>query len=392
MDVKPPKGWLPKCPSPESTEKPETAEIVPPTVAGPEVDLGLAEPEKQPKKHWSLWKKIVLLAIVFFVVVFGSIAGWFYWAISPVSQDLTRQSVAIELGMSPTEIANLLKRKGLIRSEQAFNWYLSWTGKGNQLRAGQYKFAPNQSVSDLINSLTDPKGSVYNVIILPGMTLKQLADPNIKNSLADQGFSAQEIKNALGASYKSLLLKDRPAGASLEGYIFPETYQLEVGNSLESLFERSFDELYGKIEKDALTPIFQSRGFNLHQTLTLASMVQKETDDPEIQKQVAQVFLKRLQDGMSLGSDPTFMYAAAQLGVHPSVGIDSPYNTRKYSGLPPGPIANMNYSALQALAFPATGDFLYFVAGDDGKTYFSRTEAEHNDLVKKHCQKLCSEY
>ena len=121
----------------------------------------------------------------------------------------------------------------------------------------------------------------------------------------------------------------------------------------------------------------------------MASIVQKEVSDPSDQRQVAQVFLKRLKEGTVLGSDVTFLYIAKKEGRSPSVNDPSPYNTRKNGGLPPGPIANFHLSALQAVANPASGDFLYFVAGDDGKTYFSRTEAEHDANVAAHCKKLC---
>lgn len=106
--------------------------------------------------------------------------------------------------------------------------------------------------------------------------------------------------------------------------------------------------------------------------------------------QAAQVFLKRLKIGMVLGSDVTAFYGAIKDGVPPSVTYDSPYNTRIHKGLPPGPISNVTDSSLYAVAHPANTDWLYFVAGDDGKTYFAKTEAEHEANVSKYCHKLCS--
>ena len=119
------------------------------------------------------------------------------------------------------------------------------------------------------------------------------------------------------------------------------------------------------------------------------SLVQQEVGDTEVQKQVAQVFLKRLKEDIQLGSDVTFFYAAELTGEDPSPSLDNPYNTRLYKGLPPGPIGTVTRGSLNAVANPAKGDFLFFVAGDDGNTYFSKTLEEHNANVKKHCIELC---
>jgi UPF0755 protein len=232
-----------------------------------------------------------------------------------------------------------------------------------------------------------------NILILPGLTLSQQLDPEIRNSLAGQGFSQEEIKQAFNASYDHPLFAGKPPETSLEGYIFPETYRINASDPLTVLLKKSFDEVYTRLQKDGMFEKFAAQGLTPYQAFTLASIVQKEVSNPVDQRQVAQVFLKRLHEGIMLGSDVTFIYAAHEMGVEPSVSLDSPYNTRKYKGLPPGPIANMNYSALQAVADPAPGDYLYFVAGDgsdEGKTFFARTEQEHQANVAAHCHTLCN--
>jgi len=127
----------------------------------------------------------------------------------------------------------------------------------------------------------------------------------------------------------------------------------------------------------------------LYQGITLASIIQREVSGTKDQSQVAQVFYSRLAQGTPLGSDVTYQYAAKKLGVTPSPSLDSPYNTRKYAGLPPGPIATPGLSALQAVATPAPGDYLYFLSGDDNVTYFARTDAEHEANIQNHCHKKC---
>jgi UPF0755 protein len=350
------------------------------------------EPEqsKAPKKSRksSLWG-IIGTIVLTLVIILLAVGGWYAWALTPKSGDEGRKPVTIANGDTVGDIAANLERNGLIHSALAFQVYVNASGVAAQLQAGHYRVAPSQSVAEIVELLTHPQQGGYNVIILPGMTLKQLADPKVKNSLAAQGFSQEEIAQALKANYSSPLLKDKPSNVDLEGYIFPETYQMGTNDTLEQLFERTFDELYNRMKNDGTLEKLAARGFTIHQALTLASIVQKEVSDVTVQPQVAQVFEHRLSIGMQLGSDVTFMYAAALDGAEPSVNYESPYNTRKYAGLPPGPIANMNYSALQAVATPAPGDYLYFVAGDDGETYFSRTEAEHLELVRLHCTTLC---
>lgn len=331
--------------------------------------------------------------LTLFVVSASSLIAWYQWALQPVNTtDTSPVRIIVASGESSSEIIDTLSAAGLIRSKLATRLYINLSSQKLQLQAGGYILSKNLSVENIVKHIADGKADELNVTILPGLTLKQLADPEVNGSLADQGFTAGEIQAAFKAVYDSPLLVDRPQGQTLEGYIFPETYRMNAGDKLDSLIERSFDELYQRLQKDGLIEKFRSRGFNLHQAITLASIVQKEVGDSDTQKQVAQVFSTRLARGMVLGSDVTFEYAAAQLGVTPAVDIASPYNTRRVTGLPPGPIANMNYSALLAVADPAPGDYLYFVAGDredQGKTFFAHTFEEHEANIAAHCHELC---
>jgi UPF0755 protein len=128
----------------------------------------------------------------------------------------------------------------------------------------------------------------------------------------------------------------------------------------------------------------------LYQAITLASIVQREEPDATSQKQVAQVFYLRLAKDMPLGSDVTAYYGADQIGAERAVTVDTPYNTRIHTGLPPGPIATPGLTALQAVAAPASGDYLYFLSGDDDVTYFAHTDEEHEANIKAHCQIKCA--
>lgn len=406
MDIKPPPKRRPRptpqAPQPAPAQMPKIDQTL---AQEPKAKPPTAKPEMLPapdvtalltstvRKRGSLWKKIAI-GIILLIVIGVSCIGGYYYALSPKTggEASKRQRVTIETGETSTTIAAQLEKSGIIRSALAMRLYVEMSGNKNKLQAGGYLLSTSQSVPEIVDHLVEGKTDEFNVRILPGFTLDELADEKVKGSLVQQGFSEQEIRAAYAANYSHPLLTNKPATADLEGYIFPETYKMNSDGTLESLFTRSFDELYNRMKKDGTLEAFQAQGLNIHQGITLASMVQKEVSNPIDQAQVAQVFLKRLSSGQVLGSDVTFFYAAKKMGVKGTPELDSPYNTRKYGGLPPGPIANMNYSAIQAVAHPAPGDYLFFVAGDGtdaGKTFFARTEEEHNANVAAHCHVLC---
>lgn len=398
MDIRPPRNQPRPAPrvSLDSSLGLEPASVVTAEpVKTPEALLVEQEvvPEQpaQPKRKHSKVKWLILSVIALLVLAAAGVVGWYTWAINPVAAgDTSKHTFTVTSGETPSIIAKNLQQAHLVRSALAFEAYTKLHKLGGILQAGVYEVSPSQSVASIATQLTKGKSAVLNVLIPPGLTLKQLADPSVKSSFAAQGFSSEEIQAAFAASYSSPLLKDKPADASLEGYIYPETFQIQEGDSLKSVLQRSFDTFYERLQSDGMLEKFAARGLNIHQALTLGSIIQEETSSADVQRQVAQVFLKRLEIGMMLGSDVTFIYAANQLGVEATPELDSPYNTRIHTGLPPGPIATMNYSALQALADPAEGDYLFFVAGDDGTVHFSRTNEEHEQQVQQYCQKLCT--
>ena len=328
--------------------------------------------------------------IVAIVIVIGGLILWYQNNLLPVQLDKEKAHTVrftVQSGETPEDIAVNLQKHKLIRNKDAFLWHAAQEKVQHKLQAGTYALKDTLSADQILKHLVEGKTDLFNITITPGRTLKEL-----KQDLKEYGYTNDEIDQAFTARYNSPLFDGRPSGTSLEGYLYPETFQVQSRDSLKAVLERDFALFYEQLSSKGLLAAFKARGLTTYQALTLASIVQRESSNVSDQKQIAQVFYKRLATGMKLESDVTFIYAAEQLGVEPSVGLDSPYNTRKNGGLPPGPIGNMNLSALEAVAYPAEGDYVYFVAGDDGNTYFSRTVEEHEANVAAHCKKLCEMY
>lgn len=356
-----------------------------PVPALPPVDTTPEQPVVTKRRWWLLG---LAGAVLFLITATISTTIWYNWALTARSDETKQVRVVVHPGDTAATIAQALYDQELIKSRLAFSVYTQLSGARSQLQAGGYVLSPNQNVLSIVEHLVSGKTDEFNVTILPGLTLKEL-----RAKFKADGFSDAEITVAFAANYQHPLLATRPDGATLEGYVYPETYRMNADQSLEALFERVFDEMYETLQEKKYLEELAKRNLTIHQAVTLASIVQKEVNNPVDQKQVAQVFLKRLADGMQLGSDVTYMYAAEQMGVEGTPVLESPYNTRKYTGLPPGPISNMNPSALDAVAFPAAGDYVYFVAGDgpdEGKTFFAYTFEEHEANIAAHCRELCN--
>ncbi len=309
---------------------------------------------------------------------------WYRNSLQPRDTTASVQSFVVETGLSALSIGDDLEEAGLIRSSTAFGWYVDRENVRDRLQAGTYELSASQTIPEIVDKLVNGEVATNIVTILPGYRLDQVED-----QMVAAGFKRSQVQAALGDDYDHDILKNKPGSASLEGYVFPDTYQIGKATSARSLILRTFDNFDARLNSRIRGGLVHQH-LSLHDAITLASIVQQETDDPKDQPLVAQVFLRRLRIGMALGSDVTYMYAAALTGQVATPDLDSLYNTRKYAGLPPGPIGNFNLSALKAVAFPADTDYLYFVAGDDGVVHFSRTLEEHENLTQKYCTKLCN--
>lgn len=342
------------------------------------------KPSSKPKKnHKKRALGTIILLVAGLVVATGiSLVAWYVHALSPKTADDVYRVVKIEQGDATKVIATKLQKEKVIRSSQAFILFVRLNGINN-LQAGSYRLSSADSTSKIASVIADGKVTTTDVLVSPGLRLDQ-----IKALLVKDGYSEQDVDKALEAVRDHPLLVSYPQADPIEGYLYPNTYQIEPNTSAEQLM-RSILNTFDKSITPEIRRGLSEQGLTIRQAVILASIVQKEVGDPEVQKTVAQVFIKRMNDGIVLGSDVTYKYAAAQFGTPDNPSSNSPYNTRKFLGLPPTAISNFNLSALEAVADPSDTAYNYFVAGDDGTTYFSTTLEEHESYVAKYCIKGC---
>lgn len=236
------------------------------------------------------------------------------------------------------------------------------------------------------------KAEVFDFTIKPGETIF-----DIKKHLVEAGYNAEEVDKAFDAEYDFDFLRKRPAGTSLEGYLYGETYEFYKGVPVEDILTKYLEKMGQVISENNLEARYAEHDLTLFEGITLASVVQKESPAGE-HATVAQVFLTRLSYGIPMGSDVTVTYALNMVDPDRTIyrdnqaalKIDSCYNTRLHGGLPCGPISNPSLPALLAVAEPSDTSYLYFLTGDDGLMYYSTTESGHLQNAASYCQKLCN--
>ena len=342
------------------------------------------------------WRKVL---ISIFVVIIVLAAGTLFTVRRVYTQNLqavtpgvhTEIIVAIPSGASLDAIATILKSHKVIRADWAFKQYVRSQEYTDELKAGTYRLHSDETTASITKDLVSGKVAVDLFTILPGQRLDQ-----IRASFIEAGFSASTVDEALNPSTYAgnSALVDKPAGASLEGYLYPDSFQKTAETSPSTIIKSSLDEMAGYLTAD-LRAAYAAENLSVFQAITLASVVEREVASQDDRSTATQVFLSRIKQGIRLQSDVTVIYGMALVGKNTKIidtSFPSLYNTFLHDGLPAGPISNVTKSGLQAVAHPAATDYLYFVAGDGsdyGKTYFSKTLAEHQAAVAAHC-KTCS--
>lgn len=392
-------------------------------------------PDRSLEKPMKKVKRIIfsLLILIFLAGLFGG--GYYWYSLQPVSSANCRfdsakaaaesnekeansvceyQTIEVTAGESVKEIANNLKQADLIRNPFAFELYARINNLHAKLKTGKYSFRKTMSARAIAKQLVNGvvSSDVFNLTILPGTNLlgdKGKSQTGIIHQFRTLGYSEEEINQALTKHYDNPVLKglyadetklsnpEIPVKLALEGYLYGETYQFYNHEKLENVITTILNQFNDVVVSNQLEEKFKARGLSLREGITLASIIQKEANTEDMPG-VSMVFQNRLKQGIALGSDVTATYAADITGIDRTnatnadiLAVNSLYNTRKFPGLPPGPIAVPSKAALLAVAEPdsSKASMLYFLTGDDGLMYYSSTDAEHNQKIRDHCQKLC---
>lgn len=316
-------------------------------------------------------KKIILWSCLALAVI---ICLWLVQGMLPVGGN-SKKVVRIPSGTSASEVGGILKADGIIRSAFGFRLLARVTGKGTNLKPGAYELSPAMSPLAVINKIAKGDVCAKWVTVPEGFTILQIAERLGAEGLVESdAFLNRATQN--GASYRTSF--PHPAD-NLEGYLFPDTYLIPTGESADEIIQDMLNCFERRVAKPLADDLAKS-DMSLHQIITLASLIEREARVPKDRPLISAVLRNRLREGMRLQVDATVLYA---LGRHKDrvlykdLAVDSPYNTYKNPGLPPGPIANPGLASIKAALYPAQADYLYYVARHDGSHIFSRTFAEH---------------
>ena len=312
--------------------------------------------------------------ITLFLVVALAVGGWVAFQLYTPVLPPANTSLLLRTGYSTRRIASELKKAGVIRSELAFRlWHI--THPKPTLKAGEYVFERAATLSQVYERIA--RGDIYfHVVTIPeGYTMFDVA-----KAMEDAGLGSAADFLRLAETQNQLIADLAPEAKSLEGYLFPNTYQFTRTQSQEEMLATMVRQF---------RQVAQQIGLNsdVQKTVTMASIVEKETAAPEERPRVASVYYNRLAQHMALDADPSVIYAELLAGKyqgslqHADLAVNSPFNTYRFPGLPPGPIGNPGRSALEAAMHPDTTNFLYFVSDGNGHHRFARSLEEHNRNV-----------
>lgn len=331
------------------------------------------------------WRRVLLGILVLLAVLLVPVGmlAWNWWQLQQPYKGYTGEEKLVEVkpGTSASQIIERLETEGVLADAGGARFYLVYFLDDASIRAGEYLFRGPLTTPQVLNMLTRGQVVNHSITLVEGLTLEETADQLVK-----AGFGKRDTFLELMRS-PALIADFDPQAPDLEGYLFPETYSFSrdvdektVVQTLVKTFRKRFDE---KVKPKA------GPGRTMRQLVTLASIVEKEAQVSSERPVIAAVYQNRVDRGMGLGADPTVIYALKRLGRwngnirKDDLRVDSPYNTYRYAGLPPGPICSPGLASLAAAADPADVPYLYFVSRNDGTHVFAQSLSEHNRNVEQ---------
>lgn len=327
------------------------------------------------------WLKI--LAPFLLIILAGTGIAAYMMSLYPDTVDARHDdahTVIIEPGEGFRTTAQKLYDLGLIQSPFKFRLFARFSGLHRKIQAGEFQLYGTMTPRQILTTLVEGKVRLYRVTIPEGFTLKQIAQ-----TMEDAGFGDADTFYRLTTD-PTVVQAHKFEGQSLEGYLFPDTYYFPKGFPQEKIIDAMTQRF-----RDAISDAWRARadalGLTLHQVVTLASIIEKETGVPAERPLIASVFHNRLKKGMRLETDPTVIYGITDFDgnlTRKHLRTPTPYNTYMIKGLPPGPIASPGHAALEAALYPAETDYLFFVARRDRTHQFSSNLQDHQKAVRKY--------
>ncbi|MEK3882746.1 endolytic transglycosylase MltG [Paenibacillus sp. PL2-23] len=346
-------------------------------------------------RRWliNLWVALSLLGIMLIIV--GSAAFYVWNSLQPTADGEAKQ-VTIARGMSANSVADVLEENGIIKNGFVFSYFLQFKDEGSRFQAGTYELTPGMPIDSIIAKLNAGdiiQEETVKFTIPEGLTVLQIADKLAAEGIVDRTafLELAETKRSWGDAEAARGIPDSAAlHKRLEGYLFPDTYEMKKGSTEEEILIRLLTETDRKLATlpDDWQDTMEASGRTLHEILTIASLVEREVVVDEERALVAGVIYNRLSLPMRLQIDATVQYALdtpKQVLSLADLEIDSPYNTYKIDGLPPGPIASPSLASIQAALYPADTTYLFYVTKKDGtQTHlFAETFSEHQRNIAR---------
>ena len=306
---------------------------------------------------------------------------------APAANHTTVVTVDVQKGETLDQLADQLQSKGVVRSAFFFRWFARFKGLADQLRVGRFRLDTGMGASAVIARLEGaPDVAVARITLPEGLTAKQMASVVEQSGVgvtADQYMA--EVNNG---SFSEPFLSGRPVGASLEGFLFPDTYDVPKGSTAHQIVQMQLDNFAKRA-----APLLQSppKGMNAYQVVIIASIVEREARFDDDRSKVASAIYNRIAQGMDLQVDATVQYGLGITTAPTDAQLkqDTPYNTYLHSGLPPTPISNASLASLQAAAQPAQTNFLFWVADGCGHNHYATTEAQHEQQNSQFLGSAC---
>jgi UPF0755 protein len=338
-------------------------------------------------KHAALSLAALALAGLTAAAVLGAVAAW--GLARPVDPEGAAQLFVVEPGEPLGRVAARLGREGLVRPNglsgpRSLVLWARLQGVDRDVKSGEYELSPAQSALSILRVIRLGEVKTWPVTLPDGLTIEEVADRLEATGIAEREALIERARDPGFARSQGV------EAESLEGYLFPETYQFRRDTDPEAVLARMVEQFHAAWEPEDRAKLEASE-LTLHQVVTLASIVEKETGAAHERPRIAAVFHNRLERGMRLQSDPTVIYGLLRTRGEFDGNIrrrdletDSPYNTYTRGGLPPGPISSASMASIRAVLTPEDVPYLYFVSQNDGTHYFSTTLREHVNAVNRY--------